>query len=346
MIIKFIGCGHCKNLAPEYERAAEFLGKKNVKLAKVDCDSEKALCEKHGIKGFPTLKVLQDGQFNDYQGPRDSVGIVNYMEVFLRPLLTTVTSQNVNEFANEYNIATLAFLKNDDCIEHRLFQDLAKKFRSKNVFGFTTDAVVAKKFGLNNVNELVLLKKFDDPQTKFTGRFGTTEIEQFLTKESIRTMDEIDASNYKTYMDMKLPLCYFFYTSPTDRQSIGSQIEAVAKQYRGKVNFVYIDSNKFGSHANNLNLEAKFPAFVIHDINSDLKYPFSETLNQENVSKFVKNFSENKLTPFFKSEPVPASNNGPVKIVVGSEYEKIVLDKSKDVLLKLYAPCKRHIIKF
>lgn len=54
-------CGHCKNLAPEYEKAATELLKADppIVLAKVDATEEenKALAEKFGVKGFPTLKV-------------------------------------------------------------------------------------------------------------------------------------------------------------------------------------------------------------------------------------------------------------------------------------------------
>jgi|TARA_B110000305_G_C19222209_1_gene531118 thioredoxin-like negative regulator of GroEL len=49
--------GHCKKLTPEYEGAAEILSKSDppVALAKVDATEQKALGERFGIQGFPTL---------------------------------------------------------------------------------------------------------------------------------------------------------------------------------------------------------------------------------------------------------------------------------------------------
>jgi protein disulfide-isomerase A6 len=60
-IIAFVApwCGHCKNLSPEYSKAAKRL-EPLVPLYAVDCDAEpnKRLCAEQGVRGFPTLKVL------------------------------------------------------------------------------------------------------------------------------------------------------------------------------------------------------------------------------------------------------------------------------------------------
>jgi thiol-disulfide isomerase/thioredoxin len=49
--------GHCKKLAPEYAKAAKRLRENNPPyyIAKVDATENKALAERFGIKGFPTL---------------------------------------------------------------------------------------------------------------------------------------------------------------------------------------------------------------------------------------------------------------------------------------------------
>ena len=51
-------CGHCRNLAPEYQKAAKAL-KGIVGVGAIDCDQEanKPLCGQYGIQGFPTIKV-------------------------------------------------------------------------------------------------------------------------------------------------------------------------------------------------------------------------------------------------------------------------------------------------
>jgi protein disulfide-isomerase A6 len=65
-------CGHCKNLAPEYKKAAEKVGGM-AKVVAVDCDEEqnKPLCGSFQIQGFPTIKLFSSGAKGlpeDYNG--------------------------------------------------------------------------------------------------------------------------------------------------------------------------------------------------------------------------------------------------------------------------------------
>ena len=73
-------CGHCKNLAPEWEEAAKKL-QGSVKLGAVDATVATDLASKYGIKGFPTIKLFSAGKKSkakDYNGPREAQGIVEY----------------------------------------------------------------------------------------------------------------------------------------------------------------------------------------------------------------------------------------------------------------------------
>lgn len=68
-------CGHCKSLAPEYEKAARALeGIANI--AAINSDSEKTDVQ---IQGFPTIKLFVDGKVSDYNEGRDANSIINFM---------------------------------------------------------------------------------------------------------------------------------------------------------------------------------------------------------------------------------------------------------------------------
>jgi Thioredoxin len=51
-----------------------------VKLGAVNCDEENALCGRHGVKGFPTVKWFgsKKQRPQDYGGSRDAQGLVDF----------------------------------------------------------------------------------------------------------------------------------------------------------------------------------------------------------------------------------------------------------------------------
>ena len=53
-------------------------------------------------------------------------------------------------------------------------------------------------------------------------------------------------------------------------------------------------------------------------------------------------YLDGKIEPYIKSEDVPADNDGPVKVLVGKNFDEIVNDPEKDVLIEFYAPWCGH----
>lgn len=202
-------------------------------------------------------------------------------------------------------------------------------------------------FGAVESPSIVLYKKFDEGFAKFEGEPTEEAITSWIKRESIPLMAEIGQDNYEKYMTSGLPLAFLFYGNADQRKDIGAIVEKVMKPHKGKVNAVYIDASKFASYGESLNLEKEWPGFVIHDIENDLKYPFpaKEKITEEALTKFVAQFVVGELKPKYKSEPIPKSDDGPVKVVVHETFEKIVFDEKTDVLLEIYAPwcgaCKR-----
>jgi len=62
-------CGHCKRLAPTWEQLATAT-KGSANIAKVDCTQHKSTCQRFGVRGYPTLKLIKDGQVYAYSGQR------------------------------------------------------------------------------------------------------------------------------------------------------------------------------------------------------------------------------------------------------------------------------------
>ncbi|EXB59326.1 putative protein disulfide-isomerase A6 [Morus notabilis] len=75
-------CGHCKKLAPEYEKlGTTFKKSKSVLIGKVDCDEHKSLCSKYGVSGYPTIQWFAKGSLEPkkYEGPRTAESLAEFV---------------------------------------------------------------------------------------------------------------------------------------------------------------------------------------------------------------------------------------------------------------------------
>lgn len=52
----------------------------------------------------------------------------------------------------------------------------------------------------------------------------------------------------------------------------------------------------------------------------------------------MSDLKEGKLEPFKKSQPIPKTNDEPVKVAVAKNFDEIVTDNGKDTFLEVYAP--------
>lgn len=64
----------------------------------------------------------------------------------------------------------------------------------------------------------------------------------------------------------------------------------------------------------------------------------------ENFETFLTQLSNGELEPYIKSEPIPAQD-GPVAVAVAKNFEELVTNSEKDVLIEFYAPWCGHCKK-
>ncbi|KAM1144522.1 hypothetical protein FF1_033314 [Malus domestica] len=75
-------CGHCKKLAPEYEKlGSSFKKAKSILIAKVDCDEHKGVCGKYGVSGYPTIQWFPKGSLEPkkYEGARNAEALAEFV---------------------------------------------------------------------------------------------------------------------------------------------------------------------------------------------------------------------------------------------------------------------------
>lgn len=259
------------------------------------------------------------------------------------PAVSQVDMENFEEFRQADKIVVIHFVS--DSTESSAFTAAAEKHRDDYLFGQSTESEV---FAHADVTPpaIVLYRKFDEPTLVYDGDAASAtaeDIETFIKSHEIPYVDEVGPDNYQRYVQSGLPLAYLF-ADVKDSELIAEHKEyltALAKEHKGKLNFVFIDATRFADHAKALNLkDGSWPAFVIQDVSKQLKYPLDQSLDvsQETVHDLVRRYVAGELKPALKSQPVPEVQNETVVTVVSSQFEELATDINKDVFIEFYAP--------
>ncbi|CUM65943.1 uncharacterized protein PRCAT00003596001 [Priceomyces carsonii] len=360
-------CGYCKQLGPEFSKAADALNDShpNIKLAQIDCTVEESLCSEKGIRGYPTLKVLRgpENDPEDYAGPRDADGIAKYM--VQQSLPPVIVANNISDFEEIVLEETKPYIVQIASSEatNATFNAIAAKMRNDFTFINVDSKDLIKELNskYSNVklspskNKYLVVhpSEFDDVR-EFSGDVTEEALSDFVKSEVIPYFDDIGRENFMTYMSSPLPLAYYFYNTEDERKAVENTLKKLGKTYKNKINFVGLDALVFGRHAESLNMDPEIvPLFAIQHLETNKKYGINQSEHPEGpsvsaIEDFVKDFLAGKVSPIIKSEPLPTEEevtNLPVVKLVAHNHDDVLKDLSKDVFVKYYAPWCGHCKK-
>jgi len=342
-------CGHCKSLAPEYAKAAQQLAASNpnVKLAKIDCTVEKELASKYEIRGFPTLKFFSKaaGAPVPYEAGRTAPDIVNWLKKKTGPAAVEVkTGEEADTLIGNSEVVVIFFgptgteaYENFIKVAHQ-FEDVA--------FAFSGEQTVAEKFGAET-NGVILFKKFDEGKAVHSGNNDVETVKAFINEHKDPSVFGFDQKTAQKIFGEGLDALFLIVSDNEEGHKAQEAVRSVAKDLKGKIalSIAKIEDN-FGNRLAEYIGVAKehTPAIrLVRPSKNNLKYLFEHEITGENIKAFFSDFVENKLKPFFKSEKLPEPDNEEnVKIVVGKNFDSVVINNDKAVLVEYYAPWCGH----
>ncbi|KAL6715810.1 hypothetical protein ACLMJK_006771 [Lecanora helva] len=184
-------CGHCKNLKPEYEKAAKGL-KDLAQVAAVNCDEEsnKAFCGSMGVQGFPTLKIVKPGKkagkpiVEDYQGARSATGIVDAVKAAIPNNVKKITDKGLSAFLESSTDIPKAILFSDKGTTSALIKVLSTEYLGNMIFAQIRNKEQAanEMFGVTEYPTLLVLPGGSKDSVRFDGAYKKDEMKAFLSK--------------------------------------------------------------------------------------------------------------------------------------------------------------------
>lgn len=336
-------CGHCKKLAPEYELAATAL-KDVAVLASVDCTVEEELASRFGIQGFPTLKFFKRGEPTEYQGERNAKGIQAWVTQRIEPsVLSLTTKAFFEDFNKRPTMGRVVVFAAEDA--------------DVSVFTSVAEGALSGEFSFGRVSSEELAAELDQ-------KMGTIAV--FYTHQNPTVYgDEVTEEALTNFLKTKgyprletLVLNQAFINRVTEAQRTmviafhenADQLELVrafANAHSEEAHFSETTVAAYPELAAQWGASGlKYPTFVVtlwEDGHPSFKaYDEEIDFSVENAAKFLRDCVAGTCTPYKKSQAIPEENDEAVRTLVYKNFDAIVQDSSKDVLVEFYAPWCGH----
>lgn len=342
-------CGHCKKLAPEYAGAAQVLAQQNppMFIGKVDATVHSNLAQKYGVQGYPTLKWFVNGEPTEFNGGRTKDEIVNWINKRSGPPSKEVDASTLSKTIEDNKVVVVYFGSNDE--HFKAFENAASS-DDKRTYIHSFDSAVASSHGASSPS-IVLFRKFDEPKVVFSGAWEAKAIVSWIDDSSVPTVIEFADEYIEPIFQKQKPAIFLFRDEESaESKKLDEVFTKAANENKGKILFSTSGVTK-GIQQRLAEFvgvtEKDLPRIVIIEFAAQGidKYVFSgdaKSFTDSQITEFIGSWQAKKLEKFLKSDELPASNDAPVKIVVGKNYNEIVRDSEDDVLLEFYAPWCGH----
>ncbi|GMS87149.1 hypothetical protein PENTCL1PPCAC_9324, partial [Pristionchus entomophagus] len=364
MLVEFYApwCGHCKSLAPEYAKAAGVLKDENseVKLAKVDATVQGDLASKFEVRGYPTLKFFRSGKPAEYtdgyifrSGGRNADAIVNWLKKKTGPAAVTIeTADALKEFAAGKAVYTVAYFEDQESAEAKAYKEVASDIDDL-VFGITSDADLKEELSVASDAKaaITIVIAKENKKEVFTEEFKAETIKTWVQVNRLPLVSEFSQETAPQIFGgevKKFVMLFASKTSDTFAALFESFAEA-AKQFKGKTLYVLVDTDEQSNSRITVDFfgikDEQLPTVYIVSLEADLaKFaPDFTDLTTENIVSFNERFLAGELKQHLMSAEIPEDwESKPVKVLVGKNFNEVVKNSGKGVLVKFYAPWCGH----
>ena len=301
------------------------------------------------MQGFPTLKVFRNdgGQPGEYDAARKSAAIVKFMARQSSPSVNELADTDaVKDFAKDEHVKVVAFVKDGDNLG--AFTKAANSMRNDYFFGVVKNNDAANaEFKVTSTPTFVLFRDFDEGHVVYPGDFSSQQdIVSYIRGQSFPLVGVIGPENYAKYLERGFNFVWLFVDveSADHKQLITETITPVAAAHRTALSFVQLDGVKWVEHAKSFGLSGNLPAIVLEDREGrkNFIFPEDQVITEKAFGDFISGVLAGTVAASVKSEAEPETNDGPVFVLVGTNFDRVVMDNTKDVLVEFYAPWCGH----
>lgn len=332
-------------LMPRFAQAATELREMGsaVVMAKVDAERYPKVGSMYGIKGFPTLLLFVNGTSHRYSGGITGEEIIIWVRKKTgMPVIRLSSEDSAKQFLKKYKKYVVGFFENYEGPEYEAFAQAASS-NNETQFVATDNIEIAKLLDpqvSSNKNFVGLVKSENDKFEKFEGNFEQGEILDFVEKNKFPLVNVLTEETSGWIYSSPIKTQVFIFAEQDDFEVDKPLVEEVARKFKTKILFVYVDSTEEELAKPFFKLYGTEPDDILvtaFDNGKGSKYLMEKKLTKANLEEFCFALEQGILLPYYKSEPIP-KEKGLVDKVVSRNFDAAVLESPENIFLEVHAP--------
>merc|ERR1711957_1051461 len=179
---------------------------------------------------------------------------------------------------------------------------------------------------------------------------SVTGIESFVKAHRMPFVSKFDADIAADLFSDGRPVLFLFRDQDEQGKQAELEIQQVAPTFKREILCSMAGSSEPMDQRlmDYLSVDAEeFPTarYVVNPADKMVKYRLTGKVTADSVTTFVRGVQSGEFRPHLKSEEAPMEQSEAVYNLVGSTFDTVVMDTSKDVLVKFYAPWCGHCKK-
>ena len=324
----------------------------DVVLAKVDATQNKKLAKREGVTGFPTLKWYRKGVVYDYTGGRGRDDIIAWVTRKASAQVKQLgNAADVDAFKRDKAYVVVALLPNAS--DAAVLEEAAALM--EEVIGVVSDQQLAVSLGITPraaQPTVAVLRTFEEPVVVLDAPLTADGVVSFMLAHRRPALLAFGPTTAPSVLQSPYQVLCF----ARQEQMLGLQpvLKRAAEALRGEgVLIVTVAADQgnetaqvyhfFGVNASDATALPAIRGFTnIEGKTSKLMPVDAADTTAGALVAFGRSVLNATAKIYYMSQPLPASNDGPVLVVTGDTFDALVLDPNKDVLLAVTAPWCQH----
>ncbi|KAG4108636.1 thioredoxin-like protein [Neocallimastix lanati (nom. inval.)] len=300
-------CGHCQRFGPTWEEFAGMM-KNKMNIGKVDCTAYADICSKYGVTHYPTLKIIDKHEVNEFKGIRRIEDLEKFVERYISSSISVSKAETIRgDMKNNEVLFFLYYNYAEPNVEEiKLFIDIVSELNvlSAKVY-LTPDEELMNSFNIEQgTTGIVVSRDYGKGFYKFEGKFTKEELKPWIEKYMYPFVIEITPLNSETYLNSKNYVVMGIFPTSDIKSPIYDNIRIASRAWAAQhevdptlrysdkyihTDFVWLDGSKFSKYVKStfgINI-AELPRVIILNPSNGKYYDkgvSGKYLHDENIS--------------------------------------------------------------